>query len=295
MNRSEFLDIIGPLPERGSLNFTVVSELRCDGYDLLKIEYNVEREERISAYLLKPTKSAGKLPAVFCHHQHASNFALGKSEPVGLDGDKDQALAPELARRGYVVLVPDAIAFEERNWSLPTGRAEYHELASRLVQGRSLIAKVLNDVSAGMDLLAELPEIDTERLGFIGHSYGGRMAIWAPAFDQRIKVAVSNCGCVNYKDSLSQEVGIQPEFCVPGIMVMGDIEDIVRLIAPRALLISATTNDKYSQGAQAIHDYASDAFPKGKIECRIWPGKHIFTANMREAAYQFLDVHLMAI
>ena len=292
MNRTEFLDIIGRDQKRGALNFAVLSQLHCDGYDMLTVEYDAEPEERIKAYLFIPTTIARKVASIFCHHQHASNFAIGKSEPAGLDGDEDQAIAPELTRRGYVVLVPDAIAFEERNWSFPTGNAEYHELATRLVQGRSLIAKVLGDVSAGIDLLAELPQTDPERIGFIGHSYGSRMAIWAPAFDQRIKVSVSNCGCVNYKDSLSRAVGIQPEFCVPGIMQKGDIEDIVRLIAPRALLISATDDDKYSQGARRIYDYATDAFPDGQIECRVWPGKHSFTENMREVAYRFLDEHL---
>ena len=39
------------------------------------------------------------------------------SEVVGLKGDADQAYASELAERGYVVIAPDALAFEERNWS----------------------------------------------------------------------------------------------------------------------------------------------------------------------------------
>jgi hypothetical protein len=41
-------------------------------------------------------------PAIFCHHQHAGNFRIGKSELVGLDGDPNQAYAEELAERGYI-------------------------------------------------------------------------------------------------------------------------------------------------------------------------------------------------
>jgi hypothetical protein len=52
----------------------------------------------------------------------------------------------ELAERGYVVIVPDAIAFEERNWSEIPGQAEYYELASRLVRGQTLLGKVLHGV-----------------------------------------------------------------------------------------------------------------------------------------------------
>ena len=289
------MDLIGPTPVRGPTNQRILSKQSFDGYELYEIEFDVEPSETIRAYLLTPTDTAHKLPAVFCHHQHAGNFALGKSEPVGINGDPDQAIAPELARRGYVVLVPDAIAFEDRNWSYPTGDAEYHELVSRLVQGKTLVAKILSDVSAGIDLLSALDSVDENRIGFIGHSYGGRMAIWAPAFDSRIKVSVSNCGCVNYKDSLPPEVSIQAEFCIPGILEKGDIEDIVKLVAPRALYISATDNDKYSRGAQAIYDYAVPAFPDNYLKLKIWQGGHIFTTEMRQAAYNFLDQHILNV
>lgn len=39
------------------------------------------------------------------------------------------------------------------------------------------------------------------------------------------------------------------EFCVPDILKYGDVEDIVRLIDPCSLLISAAKGDKYSIGA----------------------------------------------
>jgi len=207
---------------------------------------------------------------------------------VGIAGDADQAIGPELARRGFVVIAPDALGFEERNWSFPTGRAEYFELATRLVRVKTLLAKVLQDAAVGIDYLASMPCVDAARIGFIGHSYGGRMALWAPAFDHRIKAAVSNCGCVNYKDSLARDVGIQMEFCVPGILNNCDVEDVVRLIAPRALYISATSNDKFSLGAERIYEYAKDAFPDTQLKCKVWDGGHVFTEDMRQAAYQFL-------
>ena len=55
--------------------------------------------------------------------------------------------------------------------------------------------------------------VDPSRIGLIGHSYGGRMAIRASAFDERIRAAVSNCGCVNYRNSLTRDAGIQMAFC----------------------------------------------------------------------------------
>jgi dienelactone hydrolase len=252
----------------------------------------VEANERIKCFVLVPKHINRTVAAIFAHHQHASQFHLGKSEVVGLEGDPDQACASELAERGYVVIAPDALAFEERNWSNPSGYAEYFELATRLVQGKTLLSKCLHDVSVALDYLVARPEVDPLRIGFVGHSYGGKMAIWAPALDNRIRASVSNCGCVNYKQSLIRETGVQMEFCLPGVLQFGDVEDIVRLVAPRALLLQATSDDKWSRGADTIFEYAKSSFPKGRLRLGYWPGGHVFTHEMRQAAYRFLDEHL---
>jgi len=171
-------------------------------------------------------------------------------------------------------------------------QTSYYELTSRLVTGRTLLAKVLHDASVGLDYLESREDVDRERMGFIGHSYGGRMALWVPAFDKRVKASVSHCGCVNYKDSLNRDAGIQMEFCVPNIMEVGDIEDVVALAPPAALLISATDQDKWSRGAQAIFNSARHAFSEGDLCLKIWPGGHVFTKAMRKEAYAFLDRRL---
>ncbi len=225
MDKFFLLSLLGPMPDKVDLQAQVVESVDCGSYVRHKVEYCSEAHERIPAYLLIPKNLSGPTPAVYCHHQHGGNFALGKSELVGLAGDPDQAIAVELAEHGYITLAPDALAFEERNWTADkSGRAEYFELATRLVKGQTLLAKALHDVSVGIDYLQSRPEVDKNKIGFIGHSYGGRMALWAPVFDRRIVVTVSNCGCVNYKDSLSRDIGIQMEFCVPTILQHGDIE-----------------------------------------------------------------------
>jgi hypothetical protein len=81
-------------------------------------------------------------------------------------------------------------------------------------------------------------------------------------------------------------------FCVPGILTLGDLEDVLRLAAPRALLIQGAEGDKWSQGAQEMFDHARSAFPEGQLEVKIWPRVHRFSRSMRETAYAFLDRHL---
>jgi dienelactone hydrolase len=274
--------LLGSFPEKAQLQPTELEVEDCGAYLRQKVAYNSEVNDRIPAYLLIPKERKGPLPAIYCHHQHGGNYSLGKSEVAGLLGDPDLAYASELAQRGFITLAPDALGFEERNKD--GGKGVYFELASRLVQGKTLLAKVLHDVFAGIDYLESRTEVDASRIGFIGHSYGGRMAIWTPALDKRIRASVSNCGCINYKDSL--EVGIQMEFCVPNIMKEGDVEDVVRLVEPTPLYISATRDDQWSRGAEKFR-------PQEGLQLKIWPGGHIFSKPMREEAYSFLEKYLL--
>jgi dienelactone hydrolase len=292
LDRDTLLKLMGPLPEPAPLATVILERTQCDGYIRELVEYAVQPGERIKAFFLVPDRLEGPAPLIFAHHQHNAEFQIGKSEVVGLAGHPDQAYAAELAQRGYVVVAPDAIAFEERNWSSPSGYAEYFELVARLVQGQTLLAKILSDVSRAIDYGLSRPEVDGTRIGFIGHSYGGRMGLWTPAWDRRVRASVSNCGCVNYRNSLRHESGVQAEFCVPGIMQAGDIDDIVRIAAPCPLLIQATTDDAWSDNAEDIFDKAKASFPEGALQLRMWPGQHQFTPPMREVAYAFLDQHL---
>lgn len=281
--------LIGPAPAKVALDCVSLEREECGSFTREKIEYSVERGDRVRAYVLVPKAAAGPLPAIYCHHQHAGNFALGKSEVVGLAGDPDQAYARELAERGFVAFAPDAVAFEERNWSAGTDRAQRFELLSRLVQGRTLLAKILHDASVGVDCLCSRPEVDPSRIGFIGHSYGGRMALWVPAQDERITASVSHCGCIPYRYSMDRASGVQAEFCVPGIAGELDVDDVVRMVAPRSLLISATTRDVWSRGAKEIYEATRESFPPGALSLELYDDEHRFTPRMRERAYVFLE------
>ncbi|BEL06507.1 hypothetical protein Q0Z83_046980 [Actinoplanes sichuanensis] len=229
---------------------------------------------------------------MFCHHQHASRFDLGKSEVVGLAGDPDQAYAHELAERGFVTIAPDAVGFEERNWSPDgAGNVTWFELSTRLVRGRTLLASCLHDVSVALDHLISRPEVDARRIGFIGHSYGGRMAFWAPAHDPRIVASVSNCGCIPYRHSYTHDTGIQAEFVLPGFAEQHDLEDVVALFDRTALLISAGTTDKWSRGAEELF-VGVQRLLGDRAELAMYDAGHVFTPVMRERAYRFLGERL---
>ena len=291
MQLDDLKQILGPFPEKAVLASEVIERVECDGYVREKVMFSSESGERIPAFVLVPV-GVGPFPAVYCHHQHASDWDVGKSEVAGLAGDSSQAIAVDLVLRGFIAFAPDALCFEERK-THDNGRVgNYRELSNRLCQGTTLLSKVLFDVQVGVDYLCSRSDVDSSLIGFIGHSYGGRMALWVPAVEKRFSASVSHCGCVSYAESIERNYGVQMEFCVPGIMSVGDVVDVLRLADPCNVLISATLDDKWSSGAKELYAGAKDAFVDGEIELALYPGGHEFSDEMKDVAYSFLENHL---
>jgi dienelactone hydrolase len=289
MNALSALQLLGPSPSACDPDLEILESEDFGTYRRDKIRYKVELNDESFAYLLVPNESTKRrLPAVYCHHQHTRD-RIGKTEVVGLEGNPDLAYAKELAERGYIAFAPDAFTFgDRRSGDDPSGYA-YWEMSTRLVQGTTLLAKTLHDIRMGLNLLASLPEVDPDRIGFIGHSYGGRIAIWSAALDDRIQATVCNCGCISYSHSHSRDTGVQMEFVVQGIARELDMNVLIPMIAPRSLLLSGTEEDKWCRGMQQVYEQTRDAFDKDSLELRMYPGKHQFSKVMRDFSYQFLD------
>ena len=285
LTRESLRRLLGPVDEPGPLRPVVEDEVACDGYTRRLVSYDVPAG-RASAYVCVPDGLTCPAPVVFCHHQHAGQFDLGKSEICGLRGDPDQAYAAELAQRGFVTIAPDAIGFEDRNWG-DGKNVTWFELSQRIVVGRTLLATCLQEISLALDYVTTLPEVDPDRIGFLGHSYGGRAAIWAPAWDQRIRSSVSNCGCVPYRESFARDVGFQAEFVVPGFASEHDLEDVIAVAGQCSYLILATDDDRWSRGAASLEDQlARRRVRHALVEIR--SGRHDFPRIARTTAYGFL-------
>jgi len=293
MNKENFFDLLGELPQKAPLNIEEVGERDCGSYIRKKILFSSEINERISAYLCIPKKIQLNA-AIYCFHQHAGNYSLGKSELVGIEGNKNLAYAHELAELGFITLSPDAIGFEERADLNDARSFHLHSLHTRLLNNQTLLGKVLFDVSAGIDVLESLDKVDESRIGFVGHSYGGRTALFAPAFDHRIKASVSNCGSTLYKDMINVKTGIQFDYVVPNMLKYGDIDSIINLFIGTKLFVSGADDDKWSLSIPEIKDNCSSHFLAGHFKTRIFEGKHDFPKEIRTDAYDFLKTHLIS-
>jgi hypothetical protein len=113
------------------------------------------------------------------------------------------------------------------------------------------------------------------------------MALWAPAFDQRIRVSLSNCGCIPYRHSLSRETGVQAEFVLPGFAKSHDIEDVIASFRRSSLSISAGRRDPWSRGTQEVYERSHVALGS-RVELALCDVAHVFTPPMQTRAYRFL-------
>jgi dienelactone hydrolase len=237
-------------------------------------------------------------------HQHAGQYDLGKAEPAGLAGDPMYSYGQELCRRGYIVLCPDLLCFEERRPAreLRTARMrlsgaenERFEFTKRLLTGTCLQTKYLHDLTCAVDLLTSLPSVNRERLGVIGHSLGGLQALWLAWYDARITTAVSSCGFGMLRTLVRDGINHGFATYVPGILNVCDLDVVAGAVAPRAFLLTAGESDHLFpiDGVRAIaeaarREYAEAGAPE-RFEAVLFPGGHSFPDEMKAEAYAFLD------
>ncbi|MBA61961.1 MAG: hypothetical protein CMJ76_06290 [Planctomycetaceae bacterium] len=229
----------GPFPEPCELNPVLLTRELHDGYELQRITYQSELNDRVPAILLVPEGVSGEnpSPAVCVWHQHNGQWHLGKSEPAGLAGNPMHHTGLALVKLGYVVLCPDAIGFEERakGYKLSGANLERLLYLKYVVRGKTMAWKNVVDMRRAVDYLAGLPEVDAGNIGCYGHSMGSTHAYMLGPWEPRIKATVCNCCLPTYEAIEENEIlHCFPNF-VTGIYPDADTPDIVSLIAPRPL------------------------------------------------------------
>ncbi len=308
--RKKILGCLGRMPEKPDNPDVRVLEVYESGtHERRLIEYMVEEGERVTAWLLVPTGMEGKRPAIVASHQHAGEYHLGKSEPAGLSRNAMYHYGLELCQRGYVVICPDHLGFEDRrpkeflrreNGALEEGHYERLLFCRYIANGSTLQAKYLSDLTVAVDVLTDLPFVDKENIGAIGHSLGGQETLWLTWFDHRVKAAVSSCGFGQigsiFRDNVAHNLAM---FTFDFLNQAGDVHALVEGIAPRAFMMLNGTKDPLfpMDGVDDIIGKAEACYAEAGVPERfkaiVFPAEHCFPPDIREEAYQFLDRYLM--
>src|SRR5690606_37841589 len=116
----QWLDILGPFPERSPLNTRVVSTHEEPDHIRKLLHYQVEPGIWTDAFLLIPKSLDAPAPAAVVFHGTTSNHIL---TPVGITDKPTRHLALAMVRRGYVTLSPRCFIFGTADTSATTAPA----------------------------------------------------------------------------------------------------------------------------------------------------------------------------
>ena len=225
---------------------------KMDGYTREKMIIHTEPGIEMTFYLLKPdnAKPGEKLPVIIAPHGHGSN---GKSAVCG--DDKGSQLIKdtikrynytygiEFAKRGFMVLAPDARGFGERMEKYVQNDPE-KVLASSCTFLNSM-ANPLGLCVTGMwtwdlirltDYVFSRDDTDKNRVNCGGLSGGGLQTLWLAAMDERVKNVIISGYFYGYKQSILEMQCCSCNY-VPGLWENADIGDICSLIANRGVFI----------------------------------------------------------
>ena len=104
------------------------------------------------------------------------------------------------------------------------------------------LGKWVWDAHRVVDYLYTLPNVDKNNIGIIGHSLGGKMALYAAAMDERISVAVASELGIGFKFSNYEDYWYFGKY-IRDIQDGTDQHELLGLMAPRPFLLIG--GDKY--------------------------------------------------
>lgn len=263
-----------------------------DGYTQCHVRIEVAPGKMTDdAYLLIPA-GTGPFPAVVVVFYDAkTGIGAGKS-PY-------RDFAAQLAQRGFVTL------------SLGSPPASYYPSPDNVqLQPLSYHAYVAANC---YQLLANLPFVDARRIGIVGHSYGGKWAMFAACLYDRFACAVwsdpgivfdEKRGNVNYWEPwyLGYEKGKQRKPGIPNaknprtgpykemIATGHDLHELHALMAPRPFLVSGGSEDPPQRWKALNHARAVNKLLgyENRVAMTNRPA-HSPTAESNEQIYLFFE------
>jgi dienelactone hydrolase len=247
-------------------------------------------------YLLVPP-DGDMFPAVLVPFYDAGT-SVGLADKPRLD------FARQLTKRGFVTL----------SIGSPGDSAFQPDVAGARCQPLSYHAYVSANCA---NALAQLPQVDGRRIGVVGHSYGGKWALFSACLNERFACAVwSDPGIVfdetranvNYWEPwyLGKEAGVtrmpglptaeNPRTGAYKVMVEQgmDLPEFQALMAPRPFFVSGGSEDPPARWVALNHAIA--VYKLLGLENQVGMSnrpQHDPTEESNELIYRFLEHHLM--
>lgn len=277
-------------PKPVPLAAEVLAREERDGFTLETVKIRATAAYDIPARVLLPARRAGRVPGVLALHCHSGRYVWGHQKilsspddpPVLTEfraGTYGRPWAEFLVRRGFVVLVIDALYFGERRlrpeqMDPAAAPGEFRESLRQLAMLKPesaewmaavnslcsrfehLTAKTIFTAGAtwpgllawddmrSLDYLASRPEVDPRRLGCLGLSGGGLRTAYLIGADPRIKAACVAGWMTEFRHQLRNHLRSHTWMVyIPGLYPHLDLPDVAALTAPGALLVQQCSRD----------------------------------------------------
>lgn len=318
-----------PAPER-------IETVDCGSYLRERIMLNTTPYARIPAYVLVPKNLDKPAAGIVALHDHGGFYFWGKEKLVDVAPEHPalteykrayyggRALADELARRGYAVIVSDMMHWGERGMyfdadperiarrTLDVTPKDIQEFNARSWAHEELIARTTLAAGAswsGINVWDDLrvtsyfltrPEVDATRVGCIGLSLGSVRSIFLGALHPAVRASVAVCWMAEYSQMLRNNVrnGIGFTKLVPGLYGSLDWPDLAGLHLPGRLMTINGLQDmlyplKAAQDAVAkAHRIFEKAGKQDHYEGLFFDGPHEFNLEMQEKAFAWIKTVL---
>jgi len=322
-------------PPACPLNPEVVETVQKEGYRRLLVRFAITEDRKAEAFLLIPDNLKGKAPAVLALHDHGGFYYFGKEKVTATENPPEalkqfiqkayggRTFADELARRGFVVLVPDAFYFGSQRIDPAQVSKHYSSVLDGLTPGtnefvlafnkfanthETLTAKTIFTAGTtwpgilfhgdriAVDYLLSRPEVDPERIGCMGLSIGGFRSAHLAGLDSRIKAAAVAGWMTTYESLLQDHLRSHTWMIyVPGQLPFLDLPDVASLNSPNPLLIVNCSQDVLFPLAgmrsaetklQAIYKKLGHPY---RFDCRYYDVPHSLTIPMQNEAIAWLE------
>ncbi len=239
------------------------------GMTVERFEITSRYEERVAGLLMQSTDADGPRPLILVGH------------PATLDKSSDYVLWPaeQWVARGAICAIIDQAGHGERA-RRPVGMEDLQRWPMRRLD-QSLQTVV--DWMRTLDYLSERPEVDADRVGFVGFSMGGVRGAPFVGLDQRVKAASF---CISGANARSSRGGS------PGQLAnqLTDPGTYAPLMAGRAIQVVAGEHDDLMtpEATQRFYDQLSEPRELVWLPCGHWD----FMPQGIQPVGPFLERHL---
>ena len=283
-----------------------VKAVKKEGYLQQQVMVQIAEKQFVEGYLLVPG-GEGPFPAVFVpFYEPMTSIGEGRKGK----GTHDYGL--QLVKRGFVTLsigTPGAV----ESIGVDTRKALIQAGEQQRRQPLTLLAYVAANCHTA---LAQMPEVDAQRIGIIGLSYGGKWSMFASCLHEKFACAVwSDPGIVfNEKNSnvnywepwyLGYDPAVRRKAGVPSaenprtglykemVEAGEDLVDFHALMAGRPVLVSGGTEDPPSNWMALNHLVEINRLlGKTNMVAMTARSTHVPTPEALEVELQFLEYWL---